>query len=195
MSYQYENKCVYSNIGMYQGVFCLWCCAVGLQYTCGVACKVAYLSWRGSQSTPGSSSLAACRTSSLSTEKLRLCSAWATDTRIHSISGGSTRNGLQGETETHAFSLELSGPSWSWMMLCIYWTLYWVRFKCFASQDQFLLIEFQYEISILVGFWKLCFLIFFCSYHHCIGNRLHNCSVCFALVLRVYRRERHAAWW
>lgn len=33
-----------------------------------------YRSWRGSQSTPGSSSLAACRTSSLSTEKLRLCS-------------------------------------------------------------------------------------------------------------------------
>ena len=37
-------------------------------------CLQPYRSWRGSQSTPGSSSLAACRTSSLSTEKLRLCS-------------------------------------------------------------------------------------------------------------------------
>lgn len=55
-----------------------------------------YFICRGSQSTPGSSSLAACLTSSLSTEKLRRCSVWATATRIHSISGGSTRNGLQG---------------------------------------------------------------------------------------------------
>lgn len=54
-----------------------------------------YFICRGSQSTPGSSSLAACLTSSLSTEKLRRCSVWATATRIHSISGGSTRNGLQ----------------------------------------------------------------------------------------------------
>lgn len=37
-------------------------------------CSQPYRSWRGSQSTPGRSSLAACRTSSLSTEKLRLCS-------------------------------------------------------------------------------------------------------------------------
>lgn len=60
-----------------------------------------YRSWRGSQSTPGSSSLAACRTSSLSTEKLRLCSVWTTATRTHSIRGGSTINGLEGEIEAH----------------------------------------------------------------------------------------------
>lgn len=67
---------------------------------------------RGSQSTPGSSSRAACLTSSLSTEKLRRCSVWATATRIHSISGGSTRNGLQGETKvqerTHKMSFYAS---------------------------------------------------------------------------------------
>lgn len=56
--------------------------------------KRTYFSWRGSQSTPGSSSRAAWRTSSLSTEKLRRCPACATATRIHSISGGSTMNGL-----------------------------------------------------------------------------------------------------
>ncbi len=57
-------------------------------------CSQPYRSWRGSQSTPGSSSLAACRTSSLSTEKLRLCSVWTTATRTHSMRGGSTMNGL-----------------------------------------------------------------------------------------------------
>lgn len=57
-----------------------------------------YLSWRGSQSTPGSSSRAAWRTSSLSMEKLRRWPACATATRIHSISGGSTRKGLRGRT-------------------------------------------------------------------------------------------------
>lgn len=57
----------------------------------------AYLSWRGSQSTPGSSSRAAWRTSSLSMEKLRRWPACATATRIHSISGGSTRKGLRQE--------------------------------------------------------------------------------------------------
>lgn len=59
----------------------------------------AYFICRGSQSTPESSSLAACLTSSLSTEKLRRCSVWATATRIHSIRGGSTRNGLQGTSK------------------------------------------------------------------------------------------------
>lgn len=59
-----------------------------------------YFICRGSQSTPGSSSLAACLTSSLSTEKLHRCSVWATATRIHSISGGSTRNGLQESTRS-----------------------------------------------------------------------------------------------
>lgn len=61
-----------------------------------------YFNCRGSQSTPGSRSLAACRTSSLSTEKLRRCPAWATATRIHSIRGGSTMNGLRGHTEISA---------------------------------------------------------------------------------------------
>lgn len=64
-----------------------------------------YFSCRGSQSTPGRSSLAACLTSSLSTETLSRCSVCAPATRIHSISGGSTMNGL-GENEqpegTHA---------------------------------------------------------------------------------------------
>lgn len=59
-----------------------------------------YFNCRGSQSTPGSKSLAACRTSSLSTEKLRRCPAWATATRIHSIRGGSTMNGL-GKAHRH----------------------------------------------------------------------------------------------
>lgn len=59
------------------------------------AARPPYLSWRGSQSTPGSSSRAAWRTSSLSMEKLRRWPACATATRIHSISGGSTRKGLQ----------------------------------------------------------------------------------------------------
>lgn len=54
-----------------------------------------YFNCRGSQSTPGSKSLAACRTSSLSTEKLRRCPAWAKATLIHSIRGGSTMNGLE----------------------------------------------------------------------------------------------------
>lgn len=61
-----------------------------------------YFSCRGSQSTPGSKSLAACRTSSLSTEKLRRCPAWATATRIHSIRGGSTMNGLGEHTDISA---------------------------------------------------------------------------------------------
>lgn len=58
-----------------------------------------YLSWRGSQSTPGSSSRAAWRTSSLSIEKLRRWPACATATRIHSMRGGSTRKGLRRRRE------------------------------------------------------------------------------------------------
>ncbi|TNN68010.1 hypothetical protein EYF80_021802 [Liparis tanakae] len=46
------------------------------------------------ESTPGSSSRAACRTSSLSTEKLRLCSVCTAATRTHSMRGGSAMNGL-----------------------------------------------------------------------------------------------------
>lgn len=71
-----------------------------------------YFNCRGSQSTPGSRSLAAWRTSSLSTEKLRRCPAWATATRIHSISGGSTMNGLR-STQTsvprHTSSITVTG--------------------------------------------------------------------------------------
>ena len=67
-----------------------------------------YLSWRGSQSTPGSSSRAAWRTSSLSMEKLRRWPACATATRIHSISGGSTRKGLRRGRDRDA----LGGPRW-----------------------------------------------------------------------------------
>lgn len=69
-----------------------------------------YFSCRGSQSTPGSMSRAACRTSSLSTEKLRRCSAWATATRIHSIRGGSTMNGLQGETTSRITITHFTAP-------------------------------------------------------------------------------------
>lgn len=70
-----------------------------------------YFICRGSQSTPGSSSLAACLTSSLSTEKLRRCSVWATATRIHSISGGRTRNGLQGNTMVCLLTLKVQMKS------------------------------------------------------------------------------------
>lgn len=69
-----------------------------------------YFSCRGSQSIPGSMSRAACRTSSLSTEKLRRCSAWATATRIHSIRGGSTINGLQGETISRISIIHFPAP-------------------------------------------------------------------------------------
>ncbi len=49
---------------------------------------MSYFSSLGSQSSPGRSSRAVCLTSSLSTNKLRRCSAWTMATRIHSISGG-----------------------------------------------------------------------------------------------------------
>lgn len=58
-----------------------------------------YLSCRGSQSRPGSSSRAACRMSPLSTVRLRRCSAYVMATRIHSISGGSSMKGLRGSRE------------------------------------------------------------------------------------------------
>ncbi len=53
-----------------------------------------YFSCLGSQSSPGRSSLAVCLTSSLSTNRLLRCSAWTMATLIHSIKGGSNRNGL-----------------------------------------------------------------------------------------------------
>lgn len=55
---------------------------------------LSYFSSLGSQSSPGRSSRAVCLTSSLSTNKLRRCSAWTMATRIHSISGGRSRKGL-----------------------------------------------------------------------------------------------------
>lgn len=54
-----------------------------------------YFSCLGSQSSPGRRSLAVCLTSSLSTNKLRRCSAWTMATLIHSIRGGSSKNGLK----------------------------------------------------------------------------------------------------
>ena len=56
-----------------------------------------YFSCRGSQSNPGRSCLAVCLTSSLSTNRLWRCSACTTATRIHSMRGGRSRNGLQEE--------------------------------------------------------------------------------------------------
>lgn len=56
-----------------------------------------YFSCRGSQSSPGRSCLAVCLTSSLSTNKLWRCSACTTATRIHSMRGGRSRNGLEEE--------------------------------------------------------------------------------------------------
>ncbi len=52
------------------------------------------MSCRGSQSSPGSSCRAVCLTSSLSTNRLRRCSAWTIATRIHSIRGGRRGKGL-----------------------------------------------------------------------------------------------------
>lgn len=57
-------------------------------------CVLIYFSCLGSQSSPGRRSLAVCLTSSLSTNRLLRCSAWTMATLIHSIRGGSNRNGL-----------------------------------------------------------------------------------------------------
>lgn len=59
--------------------------------------NVSYLSCLGSQSSPGRSRRAVCLTSSLSTKRLRRCSAWTIETRIHSIRGGSKGKGLYEE--------------------------------------------------------------------------------------------------
>lgn len=60
------------------------------------------MSCRGSQSSPGRSCRAVCLTSSLSTNRLRRCSAWTMATRIHSIRGGRRGNGLR---ETCSYSV------------------------------------------------------------------------------------------
>lgn len=62
-----------------------------------------YFSSLGSQSSPGRSCRAVCRTSSLSTNKLRRCSACTMATRIHSMRGGSRRKGLQRREKTHLY--------------------------------------------------------------------------------------------
>lgn len=67
-----------------------------------------YFSCRGSQSTPGRSSLAACLTSSLSTETLSRCSVCAIATRIHSINGGSTMNGLEDNEQPEGIHAEMT---------------------------------------------------------------------------------------
>lgn len=63
-------------------------------------CSLAsYFSCLGSQSSPGSSCRAVCLTSSLSTNRLRRCSACTTATLIHSMRGGRSRKGLQGGSD------------------------------------------------------------------------------------------------
>lgn len=69
-------------------------------YTVSEKSAASYFSCRGSQSSPGRSCLAVCLTSSLSTNKLQRCSACTTATRIHSMRGGRSRNGLD---EGHGF--------------------------------------------------------------------------------------------